>query len=305
MSVSRLAAFSLAVAACAAVTADAQVKVGVRAEYDSVLVCENMNVFVTIQNDTGAPIVINPDGGSNIDLRFIVTRDDDKDKHVPSSHDRPLIARMMARDGETYEGMVDIAHAFDVGGEGRYTVLAEVVWRGRTYRSAAVIVDVVKGLEIESVESVLKGYEDLVRRYSLRYWNRDRFEHLFLSVQRTDTGEYLGVFDLGTMVRVFKPVVMAESSGDVLVVHQSGPERFTRTAFRSTLAGVVFVDQVYLREDGTMFDAKRTLPETKRPQQKPAEKRSWWSRLWSSDAPKQKAQPAPAQVKSDPATGTK
>jgi hypothetical protein len=92
-------------------------------------------------------------------------------------------------------------------------------------------------------------------------------------------------------------VVLAQPSGDVLVVHQSGPDRYTRTAFRSTLAEVVFVDQVHLREDGAMYEAKRSFPGMQTPPPKPAEKRGWWSRLWSSDADKNKQQPAQSKPK--------
>lgn len=276
-----------AVAVLAVGVAHAQVKVGVRTEYASVLINENLNVFVTIENQTGGPIVINQEGGGNIDLRFIVMCDGDKHRPVKRSHDRPLVSRMMARDGETYEGMVDVAHAFDIGGEGRYTIVAEVEWKGRLYRSESAMVDIVRGVELTSTDAAIKGYEDLVRRYSLRYWNRDRYEHLFLTVEQPGTGDNLGVFDLGAVVRVFTPVVLAQSSGDVLVVHQSGPDRYTRTAFRSTRADFVFVDQVYLREDGSAYEAKRPVADVQTPK-KPAEKRSWWSRLWVHDNAKEK-----------------
>jgi hypothetical protein len=266
-------------AACGAGTAGAQINVGLRFEYPSVLLFESMHVFVTVQNRTGETIVLNPDGGSNIDLRFLITRETAPDKLVPRSNSRPLVAGILAREGETHESMIDLAHAYGMGGEGRYTVAAEVEWRGRIYRSAEAAVDVVRGLELESRDAALRGYEDLIRRYSLRYWHRDKYEHLFLTVEEPDSGDNLGVHDLGCVVRVFKPALVVEPSGDVLVVHQSAPERYTRTAFRSTRGGFFFVDQVYLREDGTAWEPKGTPAVPIKPQE-PGRKESWWSRLW-------------------------
>jgi hypothetical protein len=273
----------------------AQINVGLRVEYASVLLYENMNVFVTIQNRTGETIVFNPDGGSNIDVRFLITRETDPDRRVPRSNSRPLVSAILAREGETHESMVDLAHAYGMGGEGRYTVAAEVEWRGRLYRSTEVMVDVVRGMELELKDAALRGYEDLIRRYSLRYWHRDRYEHLFLTVEEPDSGDNLGVYDLGCLVRVFKPALVVDPSGDVLVVHQSGPQRYTRTAFRSTRGGFYFVDQVYLREDGTAWEPKgsQSIPMPPPPSDS---KEGWWSRLWKrvTAKPEPSSRPKPS-----------
>lgn len=283
----RVVALALGVLASVAATAAAQINVGLRSEFQSVLLNETLNVFVTIQNRTGATIVMNPDGGGNIDLRFAVMRETDPDKRIPRSSTRPLVSGVMAREGETHECMVDLAHAYDVGGEGRYVIAAEIEWRGRVYRSAEIMVEIVRGIELMSKEAALRGYEDFFRKFSLRYWHRDKYEHLFLCVDEPDSGDNVGVYDLGCVVRVFKPALVVEPAGDVLVVHQSGPDRYTRTAFKGTRGGFYFVDQVYLREDGSVWEP-RNIPRA--PVEEPAKKESWWSKLWK----KSESKPKPA-----------
>lgn len=289
----------LAVFAAAALagTAGAQVKIEVRLEYPSVLVCENLHAFVTIKNQTGAPMVLNPDGISNFDIRLAITRDANHESSIPRSSVAPLLDGMMIRDGESCESLIDVAHAYDIGGEGRFAIVAEVEWKGRLFRSEAVSVDIVKGIEITSTDAALNGYDDLIRRYSLRYWSRGGYEHLFLAVEQPDSRESLGVFDLGCVVRVFKPTLIVESSGDVMVVHQSGPDRYTRTAFRSTKSEVVFIDQVYLKADGTPFEQKRVPGVQSVPQPQPAKKQSWWSRFWRRDGA---AKPQPSKPEAPP-----
>ena len=275
-------------------TALAQVALQLRFEHPTALVGESVNAFVAIGNRTGGTLVVNEAGGSNLDIKFRIVSDTRKDELIPRSNERFPIPNLMLRDGEDGEYMVDLAHAYDIGAEGRYLVQAEARWRGIIVRSEVATVDQLNGIEIASTEATLRDYEQTVRRYSLRYWNRDGKEHLFFRVDEPDTPALLGVFDLGFLVRVFKPVIQTDSSGRIVVLHQSGPTRYTRTEFASGPSEVRFVDQRYVRADGSPARPDAWHDEryaTNGPAQSAAStakaKRSWLSRLLTfTPAPK-------------------
>jgi hypothetical protein len=275
-------------------TAGAQIALELRFEHASVLVGEPVHAFLAVGNRSGAPLVINQAGGSNLDIRFRIVRDTRREEPIPRSSERFLIPNLMLRDGEDGEYMVDLARSYDIGAEGRYLVQAEARWKGAALRSDLVVVDQVTGIELASTEATVRDYEQMVRRYSLRYWNRGAKEHLFLRVDEPDASALLGVFDLGFLVRMFKPVIQTDSSGRVVVLHQSGPNRYTRTEFAAGPSEVRFVDQRYVRADGspirpdvwdagsgaTNASAIATSPPAKK-------KRSWLSRfLTFTPAPK-------------------
>jgi len=240
-----------ALALVLASSAGAQVAMQLRFEHPSVLVGESVNAFLVIANRSGGTLVVNEIGGSNLEIGFRVVRDARRDETIPRSNERFLIPNLMLRDGEAGEYLVDLARTFDIGAEGSYLVQAEAQYRGVVLRSNLVSVDLVNGIEIASTDVVLRDYERMVRRCTLRYWKRGGKEHLFLRVDEPDTPALRGVFDLGFLVRVFRPVIRADSSGRIVVLHQSGPTRYTRTEFVSGPSDVRFVDQRYMRADGS------------------------------------------------------
>ncbi|MDA0990933.1 MAG: hypothetical protein O3A51_09305, partial [Verrucomicrobia bacterium] len=85
-----------------------------------------------------------------------------------------------------------------------------------------------------------------VRRvYQLSYLAREQQEALFLSVMEEPSGTHYGTFCLGSLVRVFKPVVEVDAAGRVTVVHQVSQKTYARSLLESTEKGVRLVDQDY------------------------------------------------------------
>jgi hypothetical protein len=165
-----------------------------------------------------------------------------------------MTSRIEVEPGERQEVMIDISQPYGLARAGRYFVAARAQVNGRRYESNRLAFDVVPGIELASTTRSLPGYADLVRHYSLRYWDRDQREYLFLRVDG-ERGENYGLFELGPLIRVFPPGIDVDKFGNVKVVHQSGGNRFTHSTFISSRDGVRFVDQVFRRADGRDYRA--------------------------------------------------
>ena len=62
-----------------------------------------------------------------------------------------------------------------------------------------------------------------------------------------------GVFQLGPIVRIFKPVVEADRFGNIHIIQQSGDDCYLHSFFRSTRDGVRFLDHNYRRRNGEPY----------------------------------------------------
>jgi hypothetical protein len=232
-----------------------EVRVKLKLEYTSYLQFEPVNARVVIENNSDYELVIGKgESDGNSRMEFIVERD--KDRPAKRIEKRAIVTNFKVKPGETYEVMRDVTTWYDLTTMGRYTIRAVVYLNGQAWESNPAIVDIVSGIEVASKTKSVPGYEDLVRTYTLRYWSRGGVEYLFLSVDEESTKLNYGIIELGPIVRVAKPVVDVDKNGNVIVVHQSSRDRFTRTTFKSTRSGIEFIDQKYLLENGAPYPDK-------------------------------------------------
>ena len=155
----------------------------------------------------------------------------------------PLVKGVVIEPGRGREIRRDLTLWYDMGAMGRYMVTAEIAWDGRIMASRPVVLEVVRGIELQQVSRGVRGYPNLKRTYSLRYWPREGAEQLFLSVDESPTGLNYGVFRLGPVVRVFKPVVEVDGQGKIVVVHQSTSRRFVRSVLKGSRERIYFEGQ--------------------------------------------------------------
>ena len=113
--------------------------------------------------------------------------------------------------------------------------------------------DVVDGIELKSVSRSIPGDPNRIRKYSIRYWTRDRKESLFFRSEEEATEMVYGVHYIGGLIRVFKPALNVDRKGNVTILHQSGRSLFTKTTFKSESYAVRFVDQIYIDEKGKQY----------------------------------------------------
>jgi len=158
---------------------------------------------------------------------------------------------------ESREFSFDIGIWYDLSRMGKYLVYATAERGGKSYASNQVMVEVVNGIELRSVTKAAPGGSGRVLTYSLRYWARNRGEFLFLRVDDKENRMNYGVYLLGPLVRVFAPAIEVDRNGRITVVHQSGADRFSKTVFQFTDAGMQFVEQTH---SGRGVPAPRAAP---------------------------------------------
>ena len=239
-----------------AVAAHGELVLTLALEHTTFLQFEAVNAFVSIYNDSDDTLILDESSAAGrFPLLFDIRRE--RDVSLSRTSKNPMIGRIRILPGEKRDVMVDISRWYDVAKRGRYMIQAVVTSEGRRYLSNTLMADVVRGMELARVTRELPGYEDRLRVFSLRYWCRDAAEYLFLCVDEPAAGMNYGVFTVGRLVRVAKPVLTADRHGTIVVQHQSGVDCYIRSVFKSTEEDVTFVDQTYHLADGSPYPQKR------------------------------------------------
>lgn len=229
------------------VSARADLVITTAFEHSTLLQNEPVRVVVGVENEEDQAFVV-PAEDTELDL--MVTRaNGDTVQRLMEGH--RIVVQLNVKPGGREDFMVDVGDWYDLYTEGRYVVTVTATWSGRRYSSASTAIEVVRGLEISSESRSIRGYPDRRRTYSLRYWARERREYLFLMTEEKDGART--TFDLGPVIRYYKPEMTLDRDGALTVYHQSGPDRFTRSLFKVDAREVQFVDQSYFAADGKPY----------------------------------------------------
>lgn len=220
----------------------AQMALSIRVEASTVLQFEPLQVYLTLLNNSGVPFVVNCDDPRNMSsVDFRIERGRDLVSRI--NNQIPVVDNLRVMPDEKREIMLDLSHSYNIGQMGTYLVSAVVNANGKEMISGKIAVDVVRGIELDSLRKSAPGHYDGEREYTLLYWNRKGVERLFLRVDGVEDSTNYGVFDLGILLRVLRPSVKVDRKGNIEVFHQSTPSQFLLTSFSSTYDGLVFVDQ--------------------------------------------------------------
>ena len=254
----QFAAFSLGILLLPR-TLCADLKISLRLDPVSAIEFETVTAYVSVLNDGEQTFVLDEDDKNNkARAMFVIERK--RDVQVARLDDRPPIRIMRLKSGERQEFITAVSLLYDIGAQGRYIIRAAIEVGKVRYESNPVILDVVRGIEINSVSKAVPGYPENFRNYSLRYHCRDKKEILFLCADENEGKTSYGVFPLGTLIRVAKPILSVDRSGNVTVVHQTNRDCFIRSKFESNQDGVFFIDQSYLGVDGKPYPFVREPP---------------------------------------------
>lgn len=236
-------------------------------EHSSIVEGEPVNILVTFANETDNTIIIDSNS-SDETTGFLFDIERTKGGISRRIKDNPLIEKMILRPDEQQSVMIDVAGYYDLLREGTYIITGVLAMKGRFYRSEKKVVEVVKGIELASqTRTVVYSGENRTRSFTLRYWTRDKKEWLFLSVEDNGGQVHLGTFQLGPVIRYYKPQLKTDREGNITAYHQSGPNRFTRTVFKSTPYEIIFMDQNYYDEGGNLLKhGAARLEEVEEPQ---------------------------------------
>jgi len=225
----------------------AQFSVHLTAPNEEVLQFEAMPVDLTIQNETGSAIEFGK-YDPHAKLQFVIRRS--RDRFLSKRNESLFVSSWSVASQKESTRRIDMSRFFDVRPVGRYFVRAKVEWHGKAYRSPEAIIDVVNGMELLTRDRELPESPSVVRTYSLRYWTRGDTEMLFLCVYDAKERRSYGVFELGRIVRVFKPRIEFDPLGNIRIMHLVTRDVIAHTYFIATPTGVQFIDQALRNPKG-------------------------------------------------------
>ena len=225
--------------------ASAQIELSCRLVNARVLQFEPVLVKMEISNRSFQPLRL-----SSSDANALLTFDVEQGPGMlVLSTETPLPAEQVTiAPGDTWKGTVNILPAYPLHSTGPYTVAARLDWNEKAFVSGKMFLDVLPGLEIQKVVSGVPGDSSVTRTYSLRTLSRDRKESLFLRIDDEEQEQCYGVLDLGTIVRMFTPVMSVDSIGNIHILHQAGPWQYSRHVFTPT--GEPLSQETYVGEGG-------------------------------------------------------
>jgi len=205
-----------------------QIEVRCTLAQNSVLQFERVEATVAIYNVSGGYMVF---GGpeANSHLSFRVERS--SGVVVPPNRDVTWPSPVRLASGEQSSRTFDLQRYFAIPEPGAYAVVAVVHWRGRTFRSQKLFFDVARGVEIDRLSLTPPSAPDALYTFSLRTLHRGAGDYALLRVDDETRDLCLGVYELGRILRVYRPTIQIDDFSHVHVLHQSGPNLFTHTVF--------------------------------------------------------------------------
>lgn len=221
-----LTSWAAAAVLAAAGAADAAVSVRLKLAHSTVIEMEPVVASVTIENDGRDPIELGPTNAP-VRLQFDI-------EGSPGSPVRPT-GEPLFRAPVTVAPMKSATFEFDliplytIRGAGPYSVTARMTMNGRMELSDRLFLDVVPGLAMGRLVVDLPDAREGRRTCMLRTLARERAETLFLRIDNVEKGICHGVFDLGSILRMHDPIMQADASGRIHVLHQSAPTRYTHS----------------------------------------------------------------------------
>lgn len=148
--------------------------------------------------------------------------------------DIPYTARFVIEPNQAQRLEVFLADHFVLLEEGRYLVRPVLLHEGYRFEGMTKSFNIVSGLKQVSALQLFEGRDELRRNFELVKWTRDAHEHIFLTAH-DNTSKYRNwtTTDLGSFLRVTKPVISILETGVVIVLHRLDPETFVRSEFWS------------------------------------------------------------------------
>ena len=208
--------------------APAQIEVYLRLPHKQYLLGESIVAEVEVRNQTGEPLIFN---GTNRNARFAFDIESDGNT-LPLAKAAVKADTTMIPVGQTALRNVELQSAWDLRNPGLYKVRAGVEWDNNNYYSARSHMSLITGPEVAQQVFSRPG-RDAPVKYSLRILSRNdydlREQRLFCCVENKATGARESVADLGTLLRMYDPIMQRDAAGRMHILHNSAPNRFTHS----------------------------------------------------------------------------
>lgn len=167
-------------------------------------------------------------------------------------NEKPFVApfRVDMNEGQKLE--VFLADHYGLREPRRYLARPVLVHAGNRYEGQYRAFDVVPGMHVANAMQMFSNRKGLSREFALVHWTRKGREHLFLTAHDTGTGSRRwATTDVGSMMKLTKPSISILSSGEVIVLHRSGPDSFVRSEFWSLPDALEFRTREMVRDPET------------------------------------------------------
>ncbi len=162
---------------------------------------------------------------------------------------------------------------------GRYLARPVLAHNKKRYVGQYRAFDVVPGMQITSALQMFKNQEGLSRRFNLVQWGRKGCEHLFVTAQDEGTSNRRWrTIDVGALMKITKPTISILATGEVVVIHRTGPDHYIRSEFWSLPNALEFHSRELLSDPETAAQTRVQEMYKKSGGVKPVN-RPWW-KIW-------------------------
>jgi len=208
---------------------------------------EPIKARVVIRNNTGG--VLNFDAGRE-PARFFFEVEFGKNEAVRQTDRSPLLFGVKIVPFETRTNEFNLTELYSMRALGVYKVSACLEWQDKLFVSAPIEIEIRRGFEMVRLVAGVPGESSVLRAYILEYLSKDDGENVYLRIEDEQARTIYGMFNLGRIVRVRKPELKVDESGNVHVLFQTMSMDFVHTAF--TPYGVQLFSRTYTDKSGSI-----------------------------------------------------
>lgn len=181
---------------------------------------------VQITNNSSSALRIGGEEPNTV-LRFDIK--DHTGHPLRRSRDDQEIAEVSVEPWGSKKISVNLLRSYPVDSAMPYYIQAQLATDRGRFASQTVGIDIMPGMKILELRKSDEEYG--TRIFELLTLNRNNREVLFLRIDDAERTLCYGVYELGNHVRVDPPQMLFDEKGQIRILFQSGPTRFTHHLF--------------------------------------------------------------------------
>lgn len=209
-----------------------EISVDLRLSHTEYVQGERIRGVVNILNSSPETIRAGTAGAS--DLFFIEVYRASSREQIDRKAKRPFIAAFLLKTGEGQKFETFLGDHYALRQPSRYLAKPVLVHGGTRYEGVMRPFDVVTGVRVARAMQMFANRKGLSREFELVYWPRTGGENLFIRAQDGgENGRKWVTVDLGKVLRITPPKISVLKTGEVVVLHRSSRDQFTRSVFWS------------------------------------------------------------------------
>lgn len=205
---------------CCLLTANgyAQLQVGCKPTSSIYLQYEPIHIAIEITNLSSRDIVV---GGPQADAYLICEIHNLRGPYVERNKENDIQPFVIPARG-TIKTKVNILPYYDLRELGSYLLKLRIDWKTKSFYSKRNYFDIVSGIQIESI--LVESNSNTFRTFTIEVVRRDKKELAFLRIE--DKYTCYAVLELGEMINLYPPQMIADADGQVHILLHSRPTEY-------------------------------------------------------------------------------